>query len=92
MTSLITWNLKNNINEQTKQKQNHRHREQTDGCQWGLEAWVEKVQGLGSTDWQLQNSHRAVKYSVGNTPIYVWYQVGTGNIRAGDHFVKCMIV
>ena len=25
------WNLKNNINEQTKQKQTHRYKEQTDG-------------------------------------------------------------
>ena len=29
------WNLKNKINEQTKQKQTHRYREQTDGCQMG---------------------------------------------------------
>ena len=27
------WNLKNTISEQTEQKQTHRHREQTDGCQ-----------------------------------------------------------
>ena len=27
------WNLKNNINEQTKQKQTHRYREENDGCQ-----------------------------------------------------------
>ena len=27
------WNLKNKINEQTKQKQIHRYREKTDGCQ-----------------------------------------------------------
>ena len=26
------WNLKNNTNEQTKQKQTPRYREQTDGC------------------------------------------------------------
>ena len=30
------WNLKKNINEQTKQKQTHRYREQTDGCQRGM--------------------------------------------------------
>ena len=29
------WNLKNKINEQTKQKQTHGHREQTDDCQRG---------------------------------------------------------
>ena len=27
------WNLKSKINEQTKQKQIHRHREHTDDCQ-----------------------------------------------------------
>ena len=34
------WNLKNKIHEQTKLKQIHRYREQTNGCQigggWGL--------------------------------------------------------
>ena len=29
------WNLKNKISEQTKQKQTHRYREQTDSCQRG---------------------------------------------------------
>ena len=28
--------------------------------------WVKKVKGLRSTDWLLQNSHRDVKYSIGN--------------------------
>ena len=27
------WNLKNKINEETKWKQTHKYREQTDGCQ-----------------------------------------------------------
>ena len=30
--SFYMWNLKNNVNEQTKQKQAHRYGEQTDGC------------------------------------------------------------
>ena len=49
-------------------KQNHRHREDIDGCQMEgvLGDWVKKLQGL-STNWQLQNSHEDVKYSVGNT-------------------------
>ena len=44
--------LKNNINEQTKQKQTHRYKEQTDGCQreGELGDWVKKVKGL-SIDW-----------------------------------------
>ena len=29
------WNPQNNINDQIKQKQNHRYRKQTDGCQMG---------------------------------------------------------
>ena len=45
------WNLKNKINEQTKLKQIHRHREQTGGCQREgfLGDWVKKVKGLKST-------------------------------------------
>ena len=41
----------------------------SDGCQRGegLEAWVKKVKGLRSTDWQLQNGHGEVTFSTGNT-------------------------
>ena len=62
------WNLKNNINEQTKLKQTHRYTEQTDGYQrgGGLKNWMKKVKELRSTDWFLQNSHRDVKCSIGN--------------------------
>ena len=47
------WNLESKINEQTKQKQTHRHREQTSGCQRGrgLEGWVRKEKGLRTTNW-----------------------------------------
>ena len=46
------WNVKNTVNEQTKQKQIH-----TENIlmaargKRGLENWVEKVKGLRSTDW-----------------------------------------
>ena len=60
--------LKNNINKQAEQKQNHRYRKHFDGCKmgegWG--AWVKKMRGLRSTNRQLQNSHGDVKYSVGD--------------------------
>ena len=61
-------NLRNRVNEQTKQKQTHRYKEQVDGCQMGegLGRWMKKVKGLRSTNWQLQNSHGDVKYSIGN--------------------------
>ena len=29
--------------------------------------WVRNIKGLRSTDWQLQNNPRDVKYSTGNT-------------------------
>ena len=63
------WNLKNRINEETKQKQTHRYREETDGCQMegGLGACLKKVKGLRSTNWQFPNSQGDVKYSIGNT-------------------------
>ena len=62
------WILKNKVNEETKQKQTHRYTEQTDGCQMGagLGDWVKKVTGLRSTNWQLQNSHGDMKFSIGN--------------------------
>ena len=45
------WNLKNKMNEQTKPKQCHRYRDQTDGCQkgWWLGEWVKNVKGLRNT-------------------------------------------
>ena len=50
------WNLKNKVNEQTKLRQAHRYREQTDGCQrrGGLRNWVKSVKGLRNTNWPLQ--------------------------------------
>ena len=45
----------------------HKHRKQSNGCQGGgeLRGPGEKVKGFRSTDWQLQNSHRYVKYNIG---------------------------
>ena len=45
--------LKNNINKQAEQKQNHRYRKHFDGCQMGdaLGDWVNKVKGLRSINW-----------------------------------------
>ena len=39
------WSLTNKIKKQAKQKQTHRYREQTAGCQMGggMEGWVKKV-------------------------------------------------
>ena len=56
-------NLTNTIYKLTKQKQTHRYRKHSDGCQrsWGLVCWVKMVKGLRSTNWQLRNSHRDVK-------------------------------
>ena len=61
------WNLKNKINKQAEQKQAYRNREHLEVCQWeGFGEMDEKVKGLISTNWQLQNSHGVVKYSVAN--------------------------
>lgn len=61
-------NLKDELNEQTKQKQTHRHGEQPDGCRMGggSGGWAKKAMGLRSTNGQLQNSHRDVEYSLGD--------------------------
>ena len=47
------WNLKNKINEQTKQKQTHRYRDQIDGCQvgGGIRGLGKKAKVLRSTNW-----------------------------------------
>ena len=33
----------------------------------GMGEWAKKVKGLGSTNWQLQNSHGDIKYSIRNS-------------------------
>ena len=58
------WDLKTKTNDQTKQKQTHRHREQTDGEAAG--GWVRKVKGLRSIERWLQNGHGDVRPSTGN--------------------------
>ena len=83
-------------NEQTKQKQTHRYREQTDGCQrkGGLGDWVKSVMGSRSRGWKLQNSHGDVKYSTGNTvdnTVITTYGVWVLEI-SGGYFVEYMIV
>ena len=61
-------NLKSKLSKQEEQRQNHEYREHFDGCQMrgGDGRMGEGVRGLRSTNRQLQNSHRDVKYSIGN--------------------------
>ena len=61
-------NLKNKLNIQKEQRQNHQYGEHFDGCQMGGECGGrgEEVRGLRSTNRQLQNSHGDIKYSIGN--------------------------
>ena len=46
-------NLKTKINKQAEQKENHRYREDFDGCQMGggSGGWLKKVKGSRSTNW-----------------------------------------
>ena len=46
-------NLKSKIKYKQNRKKTHKYREQTDDCQRivGLGHWVNKVKGLGSTNW-----------------------------------------
>lgn len=64
------WSLKNKTDGRTSRvrltdAQTHRHGEQTAGGQGreGLGDGVNRLEGLGSINWWLQNSHRDVKYS-----------------------------
>ena len=56
-------NLKNKPSIQVEQEQNHRYGEQWDDGQWSGRSggMGEKMQGLGSTNWQLQERHSYVK-------------------------------
>ena len=56
------WDLKNKINEQTKQKQISRYREHFDG----FGEMGDKGEGLRSALASYENSHRDVKCSTGN--------------------------
>ena len=41
-------------------------------ARWGgIGEWAEKVRGLRSTNWLLQNGHGDVKYSTGNIARWV---------------------
>lgn len=80
-------------NKQSKQKQTHRYREQTDGCQTGggSGGWMKKVKGLRSTNWQLHNSHGNVNYSIGNTvnnTIITMYGARAVDLLGRDPFFK----
>ena len=57
----------------------------------GVGGLVEKVKGLRSTNWQLQNSHEDVKYSIGdrvNSIVITMYGVKWVLVLWGDHFVS----
>ena len=61
-------NLKTKINEQAEQKQDHRYRENFDGCQvgQGLGEMGEKCEGIKKYKLVFTNSYGDVKYSKGN--------------------------
>ena len=50
----------NEQNKVTKEKETHRHREQTDSCQRGgvLGGWVKKVKGISKTTTTTTHRHR----------------------------------
>ena len=63
-----TWNLRNKTNKPTKQNRLIDAENRLIVARGeGLGGLGEKVKGLGSSSWFLQNSHRDVKYSIGNT-------------------------
>ena len=56
---------------------------------------MKKVKGLRSTDWQLQNSLRDVKYSVGNIVSNIVKTIFGARWEwkiLGEHFVKGLTV
>ena len=89
---IYMWNLKNK-HKNNIETNSQMLREQSDGCLMGggWEGRVTKVKGFSSPDWQLQNRHGDVKFSisyiVNNTVITMdgarWYW----NFRR-DHFIS----
>ena len=68
------WNLRNKINEQTKQKQTHRYREKTGDCQMGsgVGGLGEKGEEIKKHKLVVKNSHKDVTYSTGNIVITIY--------------------
>ena len=56
------WNLKSKVNEQTKQKQTHRHRDR----QTGAGGLGEKGEGVETYKLAVTKSAGDAKYSIGN--------------------------
>ena len=55
----------------------------------------EKVKGLIRTSWQLQTSHRNVKYSIRNiinNIVITMHGISGGNRLIGDHFISYISV
>ena len=50
-----------------------------------------EVKGLRSTDWQLQNSHRDVKYSIVSNIVITMYSARWVLKISEEHFVEYMI-
>ena len=65
------WNLKCNRNELTKQKQTHRHREETWGCQ-GVgssgKGWIGSL-GLADANYYVENGQTTRSYCIGQGTI-----------------------
>ena len=61
-------NLKRKLRKQAEQKQNHRYGDCLEGFWWGKGRgrMGEKVQGLRSTNWQVQNRQGEVRNGIGN--------------------------
>ena len=86
------WNLKNIRNEQTKLKQTHRHREQTDGCQraGGFGDWVKK--GEGSEKHKLNRGDKVQHRNIVSHTVRTKYSARWVLEIPGKHCVKYMII
>ena len=74
------------LQNETNTKQNRNRLIDTENiliyARWEVRGMRKKVKGLRSTDWQLQNSHADVEYSLGNTVINsLLTMYGAGGVR-----------
>ena len=85
-----TWNIKNKINEQTKQTQTYRYRQHFDGIrQQGVGEMGKKEEGTKKYELVVIKLSWNIKYSLGNivSNIITMYGVRWDQIYQGDHFI-----
>ena len=87
--------MKNKLSKPAEQKQNNRYGDHLEGYQLGGRRgrMGEMVQGLRSTNWQVENIQGEVKNSIGNGIAKELTCMTHGHeLRGGDCQMECMVL